>query len=186
MSVMWRGALQHLPVPLIAATIFEKDIEVTMTTTVKEIIEAKQKAGEGSFLWLKHSGECSLWPDQEANTLSDDRDDLGHWELDAMQYNELLETGLVDCTDSVLAREDTGLPKKERRRIMKPIDVCFGLSGRNEPLVTFAQSPLAFCDLELGPQQLRDIAAVLVKIADDSEALGLNPGEKRRSYKVGE
>jgi hypothetical protein len=76
-------------------------------------------------------------------------------------------------------------PKKERRRAMKPIEVCFGLSGRNEPLVTFVKSPLAFCDLQLGPQQLRKIAAALVKIADDSEALGLNPAEQRRSYPIG-
>ena len=35
-------------------------------------------------------------------------------------------------------------PKRERRRPMKPIEVSFGLSGRNEPLVTFVTSPLAF------------------------------------------
>ena len=74
--------------------------------------------------------------------------------------------------------------KRERRQPMKPIEVCFGLSGRKDPLVTFVNSPLAFCDLQLGPQQLRKIAAVLVKIADDSEALVLAPGEQRRSYPV--
>jgi len=67
---------------------------------------------------------------------------------------------------------------------MKPIEVCFGLSGRNEPLVTFVKSPLAFCDIQLGPQQLKKIAAALMKIAEDSEALGLNPGEQRRSYPI--
>lgn len=85
-----------------------------------------------------------------------------------------------------LAGEGSLLAKRERRRTLKPIDVCFGLSGRNEPLVTFVKSPLAFCDMQLGPQQLRKIAAVLIKIADDSEALGLNPGEQRRSYPLGE
>lgn len=75
---------------------------------------------------------------------------------------------------------------KERRRAIKPIEVCFGLSGRNEPLVRFEKSPLAFCDLEIRPQQLREIAVVLMRIAEDSEALGLNPGEQRRSYPVGE
>ena len=98
-----------------------------MAKTVKEIIEAKLKAGEGSLL-----------------------------------------------------------PKKERRRAMTPIEVCFGLSGRNEPLVTFVKSPLAFCDIQLGPKQLRAIAAVLMKIADDSEELGLNPGEQQRSYPIGD
>ena len=77
-------------------------------------------------------------------------------------------------------------PEGERRRTLKPIEVSFGLSGRNEPLVTFLQSPLAFCDLQLVPQQLRKIAAALVKIADDAEALRLDPGEERRSYPVGE
>ena len=75
--------------------------------------------------------------------------------------------------------------KRERRRTMQPIEVCFGISGRKEPLVTFIKSPLAFCDLQLGPQQLRTISAALLKIADDSEASGLNPGEQRRSYPVG-
>ena len=69
---------------------------------------------------------------------------------------------------------------------MEPIGVCFGLSRRNEPLVRIEKSPLAFCDIEIRPQQLREIAAVLMKIADDSEALGLNPGEKKRTYPVGE
>jgi hypothetical protein len=85
-----------------------------------------------------------------------------------------------------IADEGTLPPEGERRRILKPIEVTFGLSGRNEPLVTFLQSPLAFCDLQLGAQQLRKIAAALVKIADDAEALGLNPGEERRTYPVGE
>jgi hypothetical protein len=40
--------------------------------------------------------------------------------------------------------------------------------------------------MELGPQQLRKIAATLLKIADDAEALGLNPGGKQRSYPIGE
>jgi hypothetical protein len=84
------------------------------------------------------------------------------------------------------AEEGTLPPEGERRRTLKPIEVSFGLSGRNEPLVTFLQSPLAFCDLQLVPQQLRKIAAALVEIADDAEALGLNPGEERRTYTVGE
>lgn len=76
--------------------------------------------------------------------------------------------------------------KRERRRPLKPIEVSFGVSGRKEPLVTFIKSPLAFCDIQLGPQQLRAIAAVLIKIAHDSEELGLNPGEQQRSYPIGE
>jgi hypothetical protein len=84
-----------------------------------------------------------------------------------------------------LAGEGSLLPKEERRRTLKPIEVRFGLSGRNEPLVTFDKSPLAICDLQLGPQQLRMIAEALLKIADDSEALGLNPSEERRSYPLG-
>jgi hypothetical protein len=85
----------------------------------------------------------------------------------------------------LLVGEGSPLPKGERRQPLEPIDVCFGLSGRNEPLVIFEKSPLAFWHLEIGPQQLREIAAALVKIARDSEALGLNPGGVRRSYPVG-
>jgi hypothetical protein len=85
-----------------------------------------------------------------------------------------------------VADEGPLLPEGERRRTLKPIEVTFGLSGRNEPLVTFVASPLAFCDLQLGPPQLRKIAAALLKIADDSEALGLHPDGERRSYPVGE
>lgn len=95
-------------------------------------------------------------------------------------------TTIVEKTIEAKHLTDKGsfLPKKERRRAMKPIEVCFGLSGRNEPLVTFVKSPLAFCDIQLGPQQLKKIAAALMKIAEDSEALGLNPGEQRRSYPI--
>lgn len=158
-----------------------------MKKAVKEIIEAKNLAGDGSFLWLRPTGECSLWPDREASIVGDNRDHLGHWELDGVGFDQLIKSGLVDCMDPALTAQDTGLsPKRERRRTLEPIDVCFGLSRRNEPLVRFEKSPLAFCDMELRPQQLREIAAVLMKIAADSEALGLNPGEQRRSYPVGE
>jgi hypothetical protein len=158
-----------------------------MKKIIKEIIGAKHLAGSDSFLWLRPSGDCSLWPDREASIVGDDRDDLGHWELDGEEFDQLIETGLVDCSDPALITGDSTLsPKRERRRTLDPIDVCFGLSGRNAPLVTFVKSPLAFCNLELGPQQIREIAAALLKIASDSEALGLNPGGERRSYQVGE
>lgn len=69
---------------------------------------------------------------------------------------------------------------------MRPINVRFGLTRHNEPLVTIEESPLDGGGEEIKPQQLREIAALLVKIADESEALRLNPGELRRSYQAGE
>jgi len=69
---------------------------------------------------------------------------------------------------------------------MNPIDVHFTLSRHNEPLIVIEDSPLSGLDVACSPQSLRKVAALLVSIADDSEALGLNPGEQRRSYPVGE
>jgi len=69
---------------------------------------------------------------------------------------------------------------------MRPINVRFGLTRHNEPLVTIEESPLDGGGAEIRPQQLRKVAALLAKIADDSEALGLNPGETRRSYPLDE
>jgi len=69
---------------------------------------------------------------------------------------------------------------------MTPIDVHFTLTRQNEPTVILVESPLAFRNVEVKPKQLREIAALLIKIADDSESLGLNPGEDRRSYRSDE
>jgi len=68
---------------------------------------------------------------------------------------------------------------------MKPIDVCFSLCYRGLPLVTIEESPLTYLGAELRSQQLREIAAALVQIADDSDARGRNPRDQRRSYQVG-
>ena len=67
---------------------------------------------------------------------------------------------------------------------MSQIKVHFTLSRHNEPLVILEESPLALRPVEIKPHQLREIAELLMKIADDSDALGLNPGELRRSYPV--
>jgi len=69
---------------------------------------------------------------------------------------------------------------------MSTIDVHFTLTRHNEPTVILIESPLTYRPVEVMPQQLREIAALLVMIANDSEMLGLNPGEERRSYLVGE
>jgi len=140
--------------------------------------------GGGPFL-ARPSGQVRPLPIQVANLVGD-KGDLDRWEMDGGEFNQPTETGLIACTDTALTIQDYVQGSKgERRGTVEPITVCFGLSRLNEPLVIFEKSPLSSFDMELGPQQIRDIAAVLVEIADESEALGLNPGELRRSYPIG-
>jgi hypothetical protein len=70
-----------------------------MTGTVKEIVEAKRQAGEDAFLWLRPLWECSLWPSEDSCDVGDEREILDRWDLDAIEYEQLIETGLVDRED---------------------------------------------------------------------------------------
>ena len=71
-----------------------------MTTTIKEIIEAKRQAGEESFLvQFSTSCQCVLWPDEDSCDVGDEREILARWDLDAIEYEQLIETGLVDRED---------------------------------------------------------------------------------------
>jgi hypothetical protein len=71
-----------------------------MTTTVKEIIEAKRQAGEDAFLLLlSTSCRCELWPDEDSHDVCDMRDIISAWELDPIEYEQLIESGFVDCQE---------------------------------------------------------------------------------------
>lgn len=69
-----------------------------MTTTVKEILEAKEAAGEDAFLWLHSSGDCILWPTEESSINDDGENAVERWQLTDEEADELLETGEVDET----------------------------------------------------------------------------------------
>jgi hypothetical protein len=65
-----------------------------MTTTVKEIIEAKARAGEDAFLILYSDACCLLWACEIASICESEA--IGRWQLDDIEYEQLVETGLAD------------------------------------------------------------------------------------------
>jgi hypothetical protein len=67
-----------------------------MTGTVKEIIDAKRRAGESAFLWLTHTGVCALYDREEDSYESGTP--VRRWELDPIEQEQLVETGLIDGT----------------------------------------------------------------------------------------
>lgn len=69
----------------------------TMTTTVKEIVEAKRREGGDAFLWLRPSGECVLFDCKMASIVY--KNAISRWDVDAIERDQLIETGLVDCQD---------------------------------------------------------------------------------------
>jgi len=71
-----------------------RDGGIAMTSTVKDIIEAKRRAGESAFLWLTHTGICALY-DREEDSY-DSGTPVRRWELDPIEREQIIETGLVD------------------------------------------------------------------------------------------
>ncbi len=68
-----------------------------MTTIIEEILSAKYESGENAYLWLHSAtGDCILWPTEDASENEDSADAIGRWQLTATQSNALIETGEVD------------------------------------------------------------------------------------------
>ena len=65
-----------------------------MTGTVKEIIAAKRRAGQKAYLWLTHSGVIALFA-TKADSFGSGTP-LQRWELDPIERDQIIETGLVD------------------------------------------------------------------------------------------
>jgi hypothetical protein len=71
-----------------------------MNTAVKEIIEEKRRAGEDTFLiLLSTTCRCELWPSEDSCDVGDEREVLRRWDLDPIEYEQLIETGLADRED---------------------------------------------------------------------------------------
>ena len=66
-----------------------------MTPTVKEIVEAKRWEDEDAWLWLRPTGECILFECEPASIAF--TNGIMRWDLDDIEQEELIETGLVDC-----------------------------------------------------------------------------------------
>ncbi len=67
-----------------------------MTTIVNEILSAKSAAGNDAYLWLHDSGDCILWPTEEASINDDGKNAVERWQLSSDEVAELIETGEVD------------------------------------------------------------------------------------------
>lgn len=68
-----------------------------MTMRIDEILSAKVRSGENSYLWLQSAdGDCILWGTQEASEIEDSADEIGRWQLTTDETDELIETGEVD------------------------------------------------------------------------------------------
>jgi len=65
-----------------------------MTGTVKEIIAAKRQAGEGAYLYLRFNLLAELYESEEGYTSG--RPGIKSWELDDIEHEQLVETGLID------------------------------------------------------------------------------------------
>ncbi len=68
-----------------------------MSTNVTKIIEAKKNAGSTAYLWLHTSGDCILWPSEEASENDNGSKALDRWTLTKDEVNELIGTG--ECDD---------------------------------------------------------------------------------------
>ena len=65
-------------------------------TTAATVIEAKFEAGPESYLWLHSSGDCILWPSEDASTGDDGRRAIARWTVTGDEFEALLDSGEVD------------------------------------------------------------------------------------------
>lgn len=65
-------------------------------TTANEILSAKAAAGDNAYLWLHDSGDCILWPTNEASIDDDGKNAIDRWQVSREVYDELIASGEVD------------------------------------------------------------------------------------------
>lgn len=65
------------------------------TATAAEIIASKNEAGTEAYLWLHTTGDCILWPSEEASEGDDGRSAIARWTTD--EVDALIDSGEVDC-----------------------------------------------------------------------------------------
>lgn len=59
------------------------------SSKITEIIEAKKAAGEDAYLWLHSSGDCILWPSEEASQDDAGAKAIGRWQLTSSEMAEV-------------------------------------------------------------------------------------------------
>lgn len=65
-------------------------------TTANEILSAKAAAGDNAYLWLHDSGDCILWPTDEASINDDGTNAIDRWQVSKEVADELIASGEVD------------------------------------------------------------------------------------------
>jgi hypothetical protein len=75
-----------------------REIHPTRSETVAEILAAKESAGDDAYLWLHSSGDCILWPSEDASQDDNGAKALQRWQLTKAQTDELIATG--ECDDA--------------------------------------------------------------------------------------
>ncbi len=64
--------------------------------TIQSIIDAKSAAGSAAYLWLHDSGDCILWPTEDASEGDDGSKAIGRWQVTTAQIAELITLGVCD------------------------------------------------------------------------------------------